>query len=101
MARERDAPRQGGDPRMIGDAGRGLIRFAEIAGLMDRVPEVKEGSATLIQLAAPSDGGAFSSKWNEAAEPAFDVSAQRLRLHHCRHIRKVEQSVGHASTTSN
>ena len=66
---------KGVDPRMVSEAGRGLIRFAEFAGLMDRAPEV-HAAATLVQLAAPSNGADFSSKWDRPSEPApVDVSA--------------------------
>jgi len=60
---------KGVDPRMVGEAGRGLIRFAEFAGLMDRAPEV-HAAATLISLAAPADGASFAQKWDQPAEPA-------------------------------
>ena len=60
---------KGVDPRMVGEAGRGLIRFAEFAGLMDRQPEI-HAAATLVQLAAPADGASFAQKWGRPAEPA-------------------------------
>ncbi len=59
--------RRGVDPRLLGEAGRGAIRFAEFCGLMDRAPEVNQASTTLIQLAAPADGASFGSKWAEGA----------------------------------
>jgi len=65
---------KGVDPRMVGEAGRRLIRFAEFAGLMDRAPEV-HAAATLISLAAPADGASFDQRWNTPSEPAVDVSA--------------------------
>ena len=55
---------KGVDPRMVGEAGRGLIRFAEFAGLMDRAPEVTQ-AATFVQLAAPTDGASFSERWSQ------------------------------------
>ena len=54
----------GPDPRLIGEAGRGLMRFAEFAGLTDRAPEVTSASTTLINLSAPADGASFGSKWS-------------------------------------
>ena len=64
---------RGVDPRMVGEAGRGLIRFAEFAGLMDRAPEVHTAT-TLVQLAAPADGASFAEKWDRpAASLAFSV----------------------------
>ena len=33
--------RRGVDPRLLGEAGRGAIRFAEFCGLMDRAPTVE------------------------------------------------------------
>ena len=65
---------KGVDPRMVGEAGRGLIRFAEFAGLMDRQPEI-HAAATLISLAAPSSGADFSDRWDKPSEPAVDISA--------------------------
>lgn len=65
---------KGVDPRMVGEAGRGLIRFAEFAGLMDRQPEI-HAAATLVQLSAPADGASFTDRWNCPSEPAVDVSA--------------------------
>lgn len=58
----------GVDPRMLGEAGRGLIRFAEFAGLMDRAPEVNQAATTLIQLSAPADGVSFADKWSSGGE---------------------------------
>ncbi len=58
---------KGVDPRMVGEAGRGLIRFAEFAGLMDRQPEI-HAAATLVQLTAPADGASFADRWNKPVE---------------------------------
>ncbi len=58
---------KGVDPRMVGEAGRGLIRFAEFAGLMDRQPEI-HAAATLVQLSAPANGADFSDRWNKPVE---------------------------------
>nr|BDD47046.1 hypothetical protein 1 [bacterium] len=68
---------KGVDPRMLGEAGRGLIRFAEFAGLMDRAPEQHNTAVTMVQLAAPSDGASFSDKWASAPVEGqtVDVSA--------------------------
>ena len=63
---------KGVDPRMVGEAGRGLIRFAEFAGLMDRQPEI-HAAATLVQLAAPADGASFAQKWDRPATEAAVV----------------------------
>jgi hypothetical protein len=57
---------------MLGEAGRGLIRFAEFAGLMDRAPEVNQ-VVSMVQLNGPADGVSFADKW---AQPAVDVTAQ-------------------------
>ena len=57
---------KGVDPRMLGEAGRGLIRFAEFAGLMDRAPEQHNTAVTMVNLSAPSDGASFSDKWSQA-----------------------------------
>ena len=67
----------GPDPRLIGEAGRGLMRFAEFAGLTDRAPEVNTSSTTLINLSAPADGASFGAKWSNAdPEPTtVDVAA--------------------------
>ena len=65
---------KGVDPRMVGEAGRGLIRFAEFAGLMDRAPEV-HAAATLVQLSAPADGASFTDRWNRPSDPVVDVTS--------------------------
>lgn len=58
----------GPDPRLIGEAGRGLMRFAEFAGLTDRAPEVN-ATSTVIQLSAPGDGASFADRWSKPTEP--------------------------------
>ena len=72
--------RRGVDPRLLGEAGRGAIRFAEFCGLMDRAPEVNSNSTTLIQLAVPSDGASFSDKWSGKGETVevADISPPAL-----------------------
>ena len=72
--------RRGVDPRLLGEAGRGAIRFAEFCGLMDRAQEVNSNSTTLIQLAVPSDGASFSDKWSGKGETveAADISPPAL-----------------------
>ena len=72
--------RNGVDPRMLGEAGRGAIRFAEFCGLMDRAQEVNSNSTTLIQLAVPSDGASFSDKWSGKGETVevADISPPAL-----------------------
>ena len=72
--------RRGVDPRLLGEAGRGAIRFAEFCGLMDRAQEVNSNSTTLIQLAVPSDGASFSDKWSGKGETleVADISAPAL-----------------------
>jgi hypothetical protein len=59
--------RRGVDPRLLGEAGRGAIRFAEFCGLMDRAPEAATQQTTLIQLSAPGDGANFSDRWSSQA----------------------------------
>ena len=59
--------RRGVDPRILGEAGRGAIRFAEFVGLMDRAPEQTVANTTLIQLATPADGASFADRWSEGA----------------------------------
>ena len=72
--------RRGVDPRLLGEAGRGAIRFAEFCGLMDRAQEVNQANTTLIQLAVPSDGASFSDKWSGKGETVevADISAPAL-----------------------
>ena len=72
--------RRGVDPRLLGEAGRGAIRFAEFCGLMDRAQEVNSNSTTLIQLAVPSDGASFSDKWSGKGETVevADISPPAL-----------------------
>ena len=65
---------KGVDPRMLGEAGRGLIRFAEFAGLMDRAPETTQANTTLIQLSAPTDGANFGERWSGGE--TVDVKAE-------------------------
>ena len=74
--------RRGVDPRLLGEAGRGAIRFAEFCGLMDRAPEATTQQTTLIQLSAPTDGANFSDRWGpgaaaetEASQPAIDCDS--------------------------
>lgn len=59
------------DPRLLGEAGRGAIRFAEFAGLMDRAPE-QNTQTTLINLAAPKDGASFGDRWDKPVEASAD-----------------------------
>ena len=66
---------RGVDPRLLGEAGRGLIRFAEFAGLMDREPEVNQQVVSMVNLAPPSDGGTFAEKWGNAPSETVDVTA--------------------------
>ena len=72
--------RRGVDPRLLGEAGRGAIRFAEFCGLMDRAQEVNQANTTLIQLAVPSDGASFSDKWSGKGETVevADISPPAL-----------------------
>lgn len=74
----------GVDPRLLGEAGRGLIRFAEFCGLMDRAPEVSS-STTLIQLSAPTDGASFTDRWSQPAieveaSPALEAGGQSVEI---------------------
>lgn len=66
----------GVDPRLLGEAGRGAIRFAEFVGLMNRAPEVNQAT-TLIQLNAPSDGADFAEKWGQP-QAEIDVDAREI-----------------------
>ena len=61
--------KKGIDPRIAGELSRSLNRWAEFCGLLDRAPEI-HAAATLVQLAAPSNGADFSGKWNTPSEPA-------------------------------
>ena len=71
---------KGVDPRMLGEAGRGLIRFAEFAGLMDRAPEATGTNISMINLAPPSSGADFSEKWSQTVDvtPSGQESGQNL-----------------------
>ena len=62
----------GVDPRLLGEAGRGLMRFAEFVGLTDRAPEQNNTAVTMVQLSAPSDGATFAEKWGG---PVVEVDA--------------------------
>ena len=67
--------RKGVDPRIAGELSRSLNRWAEFCGLLERAPEVNTASTTLIQLAAPTNGAVFDTRWAGEAEPAtIDVS---------------------------
>ena len=62
---QKEVRRQKGlDPRMLGEAGRGLIRFAEFAGLMDRAPEVTTGdvSQQVVFVQPPTDGASWDAQ---------------------------------------
>ena len=65
--------RRGVDPRILGEAGRGAIRFAEFVGLMDRAPEQTVANTTLIQLSSPADGASFTDRWGSGE--TVDVKA--------------------------
>ena len=65
--------RRGVDPRILGEAGRGAIRFAEFVGLLERAPEVNQATTTLIQLSSPADGANFADRWSGQT---VDVSAE-------------------------
>jgi hypothetical protein len=67
--------RRGVDPRLLGEAGRGAIRFAEFCGLMDRAPESATQQTTLIQLAAPGDGANFADRWGSSDHGSDHVHA--------------------------
>ena len=69
---------KGVDPRMLGEAGRGLTRFAEFAGLMDRTAEVNQQVVSMVNLAPPSDGGTFAEKWGQTVDvtPSGQESGQ-------------------------
>ena len=69
---------KGVDPRMLGEAGRGLTRFAEFAGLLDRQPEVNQQVVSMVNLAAPSDGGTFAEKWGNAPAETVDVQPMSI-----------------------
>ena len=61
---------RGVDPRILGEAGRGLLRFAEFAGLLERAPEVNSSAITMVNLTAPTDGASFSDRWSTPVEDA-------------------------------
>lgn len=67
----------GVDPRLIGEAGRGLMRFAEFCGLTDRAPEITQQATTFVQLSAPVDGASFEAKYASAA-PEITVDATEM-----------------------
>lgn len=69
---------KGVDPRLLGEAGRGLIRFAEFAGLMDRAPEVNQAVVSMVNLSSPSDGATFAQKWTQTVDvtPSGQESGQ-------------------------
>ena len=70
---------KGVDPRMLGEAGRGLIRFAQFARLMDRAPEVNQQVVSMVNLAPPSDGGTFTEKWGNAPSETIDVQPMSIK----------------------
>lgn len=58
----------GVDPRLLGEAGRGAIRFAQFVGLMDGDANAGgAGQVTMVNLSVPSDGANFADKWSGEA----------------------------------
>jgi ethanolamine utilization microcompartment shell protein EutS len=66
--------RRGVDTKLLGEAGRGAIRFAQFCGLMDATPESAAATTTLIQLSAPAAGADFSDRWSGAATVETEAS---------------------------
>jgi hypothetical protein len=66
---------RGVDPRLIGEAGRGLIRFAQFAGLMDSDASTGGGevSTNVVFIQPTGDGAAWDQLQTQA--PVVDVSA--------------------------
>lgn len=64
--------RNGVDPRLLGEAGRGAIRFAQFAGLMDDTASTNTGdvSTNVVFINPTSDGAA----WDQQVQ-TVDVSA--------------------------
>lgn len=66
--------RNGVDPRLLGEAGRGAIRFAQFVGPMDADSSTDHGGqVTMVQLNMPTDGASFADRWSAA--PTVDVNA--------------------------
>lgn len=84
--------RNGVDPRLLGEAGRGAIRFAQFVGLMDADSSTDGGQQmTLIQLQAPTDGASFADRWGSAE--TVDVSAAGQGSGQTQGINAIEPSV--------
>jgi hypothetical protein len=67
---------KGVDSRSLGEVGRGLVRMAQFAGLMDGdAGGSGNGNTTLISLNMPADGATLESKWATADGPAADAAA--------------------------
>ena len=71
--------RHGADPRLLAEASRGAIRFAEFCGLLDRAPEVS-ASTTLINLQAPLDGASFTEQWAQSVDVSSEPVAEQPAL---------------------
>jgi hypothetical protein len=65
---------KGVDSRSLGEVGRGLVRMAQFAGLMDAdASSSSQAGVTMINLSMPSDGATLESKWASAEPPATEA----------------------------
>jgi hypothetical protein len=67
---------KGVDSRSLGEVGRGLVRMAQFAGLMDGdAGGSSQAGVTMISLNMPTDGGSLEQKWATPEAPASDAAA--------------------------
>lgn len=65
---------KGVDSRSLGEVGRGLVRMAQFAGLMDAdASSSSQAGVTMINLSMPADGATIESKWASAEPPATEA----------------------------
>jgi hypothetical protein len=69
------------DPRIAGELGRGLMRWAQLVGMVDGDAGGGNSSGmTLINLQMPTDGASLEQRWASAEAPAaaVDVESQAV-----------------------
>jgi hypothetical protein len=65
------------DPRIAGELGRGLMRWAQLVGMVDGDAGGGNSSGmTLINLQMPTDGASLEQRWASAEAPAAAVDVE-------------------------
>jgi hypothetical protein len=91
------------DPRIAGELGRGLMRWAQLVGMVDGDAGGGSNGMTLINLQMPADGAGIESKWASAApagEPAAGEQTVDAESVEIPTEQAAEGSVSHESHTT-